>query len=244
MLKKEFYDALKIFLECMVLLIGVPIGLVMDKFIIHFGWKLSEIFNFVFLITLAIYSIASGLTIFQSEKKDRAFEYLLSLPLSKFKIIMYKIFPRFLFLLLLIIASVFFSIFNNIWINGFSLIVVFFFSLFISISVNSIVIGLIGISLLFSVYYQASRIIHIIFLGWNLEKLSPFSTGALLSDIFTAAILLTPLGMAFWITFKKFDVKPLKLQLRAYLSIILPTILIFVSFVVLFYKKLISLAGG
>ncbi|MBA7663529.1 hypothetical protein ES703_71574 [subsurface metagenome] len=233
MLKKEFFDSFKKLMECMILLLGVPLGVVFDKLIIHYGWKLSEIFNFVFLATIIAYPLAAGLTIFQSEKKDRAFEYMLSLPLSRFKIIMYKIVPRFFFLLLLIIASTFFSIFDNIWINGFNLIVVFFISSFLSISVNSFVIGVIGISFFYSGYYQASRAIQFIFNGRDPLKYNPFSTGALLFDLLTAALLLVPMGIAFWITFKNFDVKPLKWQLKSYLLIVLPTVLVFYSFVII-----------
>ena len=81
MLKKEFFDAFKKFMECMILLLGIPLGVVFDKLIIHYGWKLSEIFNFVFLATIIAYPLAAGLTIF----------------LLRFKIIMYKIAPRFFF---------------------------------------------------------------------------------------------------------------------------------------------------
>lgn len=237
MLKKEFFDAFKRFMECMILLLGVPLGVVFDKLIIHYGWKLSEIFNFVFLVTIIAYPLVAGSTIFQSERKDRAFEYLFSLPLSRFETIMYKIAPRFFFLLLLIIASTFFSIFNNIWINGFNLIVVFFISTFLSISVNSFVIGVLGVSFIYSGYYQASRTIHLIFIGWDPVKFNNFSTGALLSELLTAALLLIPIGTAFWITFKKFDVKPLKWQLKSYLLIVLPTVLVFYSFIILFFNK-------
>jgi hypothetical protein len=243
MLKKEFFDAFKRFMECMILLLGVPLGVVFDKLIIHYGWKLSDIFHYVFLVTIIAYPLAAGLTIFQSERKDRAFEYLFSLPLSRFKTIIYKIAPRFLFLLLLIIASTFFSIFDNIWINGFNLIFVFFISSFLSISVNSYVIGVFGISFFYFGYYQASRIIHLIFIGWDSAKFNDFSTGALLSELLTAALLLIPMGAAFWITFKKFDVKPLKWQLKSYLLIVLPTVLVFYSFIILFFNKVTEGSG-
>lgn len=243
MLKKEFFDAFKMFMECMILLLGVPLGVVFDKLIIHYGWKLSEIFHFVFLATILIYPLVAGLTIFQSERKDRAFEYLFSLPLSRFDIIMYKIAPRFLFLLLLIIVSIFFSIFENIWINGFNLIVVFFASSFLSISVNSFVIGVVGISFIFSAYYQASHTIHLIFIDWNPLKYNLFSTGALLSYLITAVLLLIPMGTAFWITFKNFDVKPLKWLLKSYIYIVLPTVLAFYSFIFLFFKKFTERGG-
>ena len=243
MLKKEFSDAFKKFMECMILLLGVPLGVVFDKSIIHYGWKLSEIFHYVFLVTLIVYPLIAGLTIFQQERKDRAFEYLFSLPLPRFKTIMYKIAPRFFFLLLLIIASIFFSIFDNIWINGFNLIVVFFISLFLSISVNSFVIGVFGVSFIFSAYYQASHTIHLIFIDWDHVRYNPFSTGALLSNLVTAALLLIPMGTAFWITFKNFDVKPMKWQLKSYVYIIVPTLLVFYSFIVLFFKKVTERGG-
>lgn len=243
MLKKEFLDAFKKFTECMILLLGIPLGVVFDKLIFHFGWKISDVFHYVFLVTILIYPLAAGLTIFQSEKKDRAFEYLFSLPLSRFKTIIYKIAPRFLFLLLLIIASNFFSIFDNIWINGFNLIVVFLISLFISISVNSFVIGVVGVSFFYSGYYQASRIIHLIIIGWDSVKFNDFSTLALLSELITAALLLIPMGTAFWVTFKNFDVKPLKWQLKSYLYIVVPTVLVFYTFIILAFKKFTERGG-
>jgi len=243
MLKKEFLDAFKKFMECMILLLGVPLGVVFDKLIIQYGWKLSEIFHYIFLVTIIAYPLAAGLTIFQSEKKNRAFEYLFSLPLSRFKILMYKIAPRFMFLLLLIIASIFFSIFDNVWINGFNLIVVFFISTFLSISVNSFVIGVVGVSFFFTSYYEAARAIHFIFIGWDPAKFNDFSTVALLSDLLTAALLLIPMGTAFWITFKNFDVKPLKWQLKSYLYIAVPTVLVFYTFIILIFKKATELGG-
>jgi len=243
MFKKEFSDAFKKLMECMILLLGVPLGVVFDKLIIHYGWKLSEIFNFVFLATIIAYPLAAGLTIFQSEKKNRAFEYLFSLPLSRFKILLYKIAPRFMFLLLLITASVFFSIFENVWINGFNLIAAFFISIFLSISITSFVIGVIGVSFFYLGYYQASQIIYLIFIDWDPLKYNPFSTGALLSELLTAALLLIPMGTAFWMTFKKFDVKPLKWQLKSYLYIVVPTVLIFYTFITLCFKKFTELSG-
>jgi ABC-type Na+ efflux pump permease subunit len=243
MLKKEFSDAFKKLMECMILLLGVPLGVLFDRFIIQYGWKLSDIFHYVFLATIIAYPLAAGLTIFQSEKKNRAFEYLFSLPLSRFKILLYKIAPRFMFLLLLIIASIFFSIFDNIWINGFNLIVVFFISTFLSISINSFVIGVIGISFFYSAYTQASRSIHVIFIGWDPAKFNDFSTVALLFNLLTAALLLIPMGTAFWMTFKRFDVKPLKWQLKSYLYIVVSTVLVFYSFIILVFKKVTELSG-
>jgi len=240
MLKKEFSDAFKQFMECMLLLLGVPLGVLLDKLIIHFGWKFSDIFHYVFLVTMSIYPLVAGLTIFQSDRKDRAFEYLFSLPLSRLDTVRYKIAPRFLFLLLLIIASIFFSIFKNVLINGFNLIVVFFISAFMSISVTSFVIGVVGVSFIFSAYYQASRVIHLIYIGWDRLKYNAFSTEALLSNLLTAALLLIPMGAAFWMTFKNLDIKPLKSQLKFYYYIVVPAVSVFYAFIILVFKKFIE----
>lgn len=242
MLKKEIFDSLKIWGECLLLLVCVPIGYVFDKFVIQFGWSFSEIFNFVYRIIMLIYPIAAGLTIFQSEKKDRAFEYLLSLPLSKSRIIISKIFPRLSLLMLLIIVSTFFSVFNNIWINGFNLIVLFFISIVIGFIGHTLVTGIIEISLIFYMYYQASLIIYPLFTSWEIAKLNRFSATAFLCSLLTAAFLLIPFGIAFWTTFTKFDVKPLKWQLKPYIYIVLPTIGAFAAFIAIFFKKFTSMS--
>lgn len=234
MLKKEFADALKKLLECLTILIAIPLALVWDKFVIHFGWNFLDICNFVFVPTLVIYSVYSGANVFQSEKKNRAFEYLLSLPLSRWKIILYKIVPRMVFLLLLLVVSVFFSVFNNVWINGFNLIILFLISLFLSILLSSAVFGLLEVALAFCIIYLNAQIIN--FFLWRPETTSAI-VPSFLSYFISGALLLIPLGIAFWITFKNLDVKAIKLQIRPYLFIALPSVLILITFAVLFYKK-------
>jgi hypothetical protein len=44
----------------------------------------------------------------------------------------------------------------------------------------------------------------------------------------------------FWLTFKKLDVKPIRLQMRTYYSILLPSLAGLVAFILLFYKKYMS----
>lgn len=241
MLKKEIFDSLKIFGECLLLLVCIPLGYVFDKFVIQFGWSFSEVFNFVYRITMIVYPIAAGLTLFQSEKKDRAFEYLFSLPLSRLKIITYKILPRLSLLMLLIIISTFFSVFNNIWINGFNLIVLFLISIVIGFLAHTFMTGVIEISLIFYVYYLASLMMYPLLTSWEIAKPNRFSTTVLLCSLLTAALLLIPFGTAFWTTFKKFDVKPLKWQLKTYIYIVLPTIGAFATFIAIFFKKFQSM---
>ncbi len=240
MLKKEISDSLKTFFLCLLLLLGVPLGYGLDKILIHFGWMLSEIFNFMFVITISVFPIAAGLTIFQSERKDGAFEYLFSLPLSRFRILAHKLFPRFVLLLLLILVSVPFSVFDNIWLSGFNLVVLFLISAVMSISFNSLLIGVIGISFFYYLYYQTSQIINLFFIGFDLQKIESAFPPAFHSSLLVAAVLLIPIGIAFWITFEKLDLKPLKLQMRFYYSVVLPTLIVFVSFIILTFKRYLS----
>ncbi len=240
MLKKEISDSLKTFFLCLLLLLGVPLGYGLDKILIHFGWMFSEIFNFMAVITISVFPIASGLTIFQSEKKDGAFEYLFSLPLSRFKILMYKISPRLVLLLLLILVSVPFSVFDNIWLSGFNLVILFLISVVMSISFSSLLIGVIGMSFFFYVYYQTSLIINLFFIGFDPQKIESAFPPGFHSRLLVASLLLIPLGSAFWVTFKKLDLKPLKLQMKSYYSVVLPTLIVFVSFIILTFKRYLS----
>lgn len=244
MLKKEISDSLKIFGECLLLLLAVPLAYVFDKLVIHFGWTFSMIFNFVYIATILIYPVVAGLTLFHSEKKDRAFEYLLSLPLSRLKILTYKITPRLTLLLLLIIISSFISVFRYPLQNGFNLIVLFFISSALSLSISSFAIGVIGASLFFTVYQQAYRIMYMMFSKWDASTHDPFSTAAFLSSLLIATLFLMPLGAAFWVTFHRFDVKPLKWQLKTYFFIVLSSVAVFVTFIIIFFKKYMSAFSG
>lgn len=237
MLKKEFSDALRKFLECVSLLIAVPLALLFDRFIIHSGWKFLEVFNVVFIISIVCYPVYSGATIFQSEKKNRAFEYMFSLPIQRWKIILYKIATRIAFLLLLLVVSVFFSVFKDVFLIGFNLIIVFLIAVFFSLHVSSVISVIVGIIFMFYLYVTDAHII--LFLLWKL-KLTSSTSLAFIPEIFSAAFLLIPLGFTFWLTFKNLDVKSPKLHMKYYLLIALPSIAILVSFAFLFFKKYLA----
>ncbi len=239
MLKKEILDASKKLLECSIVLVAIPVGFVWDRFFIKFNWEFVDIIYFVFAATVVVYSIYSGATIFQSEKKDRAFEYLLSMPLTRMKIIFYKIFPRISILALLIIVMAVFSGFKINLIYVVQLIFIFLISAFISFAIDSVIIGFIGVSILYMVFFYTSRIIS--FSAWPLNIFDPKSAGSLLIiDLLSASLLLVPFGIAFWKVFKNLDVKSLKLQIRPYYYIALPSLLIIISFIVVSFKEYLS----
>lgn len=235
MLKKEILDASKRLIECLLVLIAIPIALIWDKVFINFRWEFSAIFDAVFIITVVVYSIYSGATIFQSEKKDRAFEYLLSMPLTRMKIIIYKIFPRISILALMIIGLALFSGFKISLTNVLPLIFLFLISAFISFTMSSVIMGFIGVFVVYVVFHFTSRILAFIALKHNI--LSDMATGSLLIHLVSTFILLIPFGIAFWKTIKNLDVKPLKLQMQPYYYIALPSLFAIIIFLVLFYDN-------
>jgi ABC-type transport system involved in multi-copper enzyme maturation permease subunit len=237
MLRKEARDALKRFIESLVALLIIPFMYVGDKLVTKAGLDYASLIHTGFVITLLIYAVYAGATVFQSERKDRAFEYLFSLPLTRRKIILAKVLPR-LGLLLLLGGAATIVVGRGLPAElGITLLLLFFSSLFLSIGVFSFVINLFGVGLMYLIYFQGVLVLALL-----LPKLGIDLTGrhsSLIVQLVSAAVLLVPFGIAFWLTFKKMDVRPPKLQMRTYYSIILPTLFVLVSLIVLLSRRLV-----
>ena len=235
MLKKEFRDTLMTLGHCLLMLIIIPMAMLLNWHVFHSQWEVSGIWQPVFTAIVVLFALYSGISIFQSEKRDRALEYLLTLPISIRKIVAIKIFPRLVLLVLLIAAGGIFAIFKNIAVDGVSLIVLFLIAVFVSLAVDSLINGMIGVVLLNVILYYTSLIISYLSMEYGL-----FGSNApqfLFSHLLPAVLLLVPLAAAFGITLKNFDAKPLKWQAKPYLMIALPTVLLLISFILVFIKK-------
>jgi len=235
MLRKEISDALKRFAESLMVLFIIPFVYIGDKLVAKTGLDYASLINMGFVITLVIYAVYAGTTVFQCERKDRAFEYLFSLPLTRRKIILAKILPR-LGLLLILGGGATMVIGRGFPAEaGITVLALFFSSLFLSIAVLSIVINLFGVLFMFIIFFQVRLVFgHLLFkLGGNFAS----HLGWLVTQFIPAAVLLVPFGIAFWLTFKKMDVRPLKLQMRTYYSITLPALFVLVSLIVLFFRS-------
>lgn len=245
MLKKEILDTLKKLAESSIFLIAIPFAYLWDLVVIKFGWEFSEIFKFVCLLFAFFFSAYSGLTILQAEKKDRAFEYLFSLPVSKMKIILYKLVPR--LLILLVLAVVFTplafykinpnAVFQYTFSSSAQLILIFLFSVFLSFAFSSLILGLVGLYMLHVLSMFTSRILSFLAIKLHIFPITSLGKAEQISAFLSALLLLIPLGIAFWITFKNLDMKPLKLQMKTYYCITLIPIVIFIFVDVLFYKS-------
>jgi ABC-type Na+ efflux pump permease subunit len=239
MLRKEIGDALKRFVESLVVLAIIPFMYIGDKLIIKVGLDYASLIDTGFVLALVMFSVYAGATIFQSERKDRAFEYLFSLPLTRRKIILAKVLPR-LGLLLILGGAATIAIGRSLLAEaGIIILVLFFSSLFLSIGVFSIAINLFGVILMYLIYYMGRHVFgYLLFkLGGNFAS----HLGPLAAQFVSAAVLLVPFGIAFWLTVKKMDVRPLKLQMRTYYSITLPALFVLVSLIALFFRS--STAG-
>jgi hypothetical protein len=230
MLKKETMDAAKKLVECSVILIIAPLAIVWDKFVMKLGFDYSSLLRGGFIATLAIYAIYSGATVFLSEKKDGAWEYLFSLPVARWQILVSKTLPRLGFLLMLCLPLAAYTGFSFIRESGIIFVVLFFSSLFLSIAIDYVVLNIVGVLILFSVYNQIKAIfVHLISRsGQNY----PPQAVLIAAQLVAAFIFLLPFAIAFWLTFKKMDLKPLRLQLRLYYSITLPAVIVLIAAII------------
>jgi len=237
MLRKEIGDALKKLVESLVFLVIIPFMYIVDKLVWKWGLDYRSLIDTGFVITLLIYAVYAGGTVFQSERKDRAFEYLFSLPLTRRKIILAKILPR-LGILTLLGAAATIVVGRGLLVEaGITVLVLFFSSLFLSIAVFSIAINIFGVGLIYLMFFQGGHVVgrfHLKIGGSSYLKW-------LVTQSVPAAVLLIPLGIAFWLTFKKMDARPLKLQMKTYYSITLPALFVLALLIALFSRS--SMAG-
>jgi ABC-type Na+ efflux pump permease subunit len=238
MLNKEFRDTLKRLGECFFILIGVPLGYLWDRVVVRFGWDFWSIFKGVLVAFIFVFAAYSGATIFLAEKKDRAFEYLFSLPVSRTRILATKLLPRLGCLLLLYAVLMILS--KSPFFSSVGLMLAFIFSVgaFLSFAIDSVVIGLLGILLLSGLYYFAQPTFS--FIAWNLHLIPSLTSSLMIIQPLSAIILLLPFGIAFWKVYGHLDAKPLNLQMKPYYLISLPSLLVLISLIMMFYGKYIA----
>jgi len=235
MIVKEFRDTLKILGQCMLVLALIPILNLLNWEFSHFQWDISGLWAPIVTNLLIIFAVYSGVAVFRPERKDRAMEYLLTLPVSRGKILWSKVAPRLTVLALLVMLSWLGGILDRPVVDGISLGVLFFTGVFVSLAVDSMVSAVFGVLVLNIVLYYTSLIMSYITMEHGLMGIrTPMFWS---SQLLPAVLLLVPMGTAFWLTLKNYDAKPLKWQAKYYLSIALPAVLILLSFILAFLKN-------
>lgn len=253
MLKKEFRDSLRVLLECSLLLLVIPAILLMDVLFFHINLGFMELLQVILIITVLAFAIYSGLTLFRREEKDRSYEYLFSLPLSRSKILVCKIFPRLLLVILLLLIYAFlfgieedpiFRQNDNVLVT----VTVFFFSaLFLSLAFRNLGAAFIGVYLLLVVYELSFSFSIEVF--WKIrltryyDQLHDYMTGffAKMVSILPGLLIIIPLGISFFLTVKRLDLRPPKYRIKPYLYIALPFILVQALLLLLFREDLFKL---
>jgi len=233
MFKKEFRDTLLQLLESSLLLLAIPliIGLTL---LFGLDVLIAELINAVSIITLFAFAGYSGLGMFQTERKDKGFEYLLALPMSKLKIFLFKVIPRFAVLMVLTGLAI---LFFNITFTGVVLPLIFLHlgGVFLSLAFYSLFAGFIAVVLL-GFFYSLSHmfIIH----AFNYVAQIYFSPFSIISPPVLAALLLAlPLGISFFLAFRKFDLKPYKYTIKPYFFIAAPLLLLQALIILVYFEK-------
>ena len=238
MLNKEFRDTLKRLGESLFILIAVPLGYLWDRVVVKFGWDFWTILKGVLVTLIFIYAAYAGATIFLAEKKDQAFEYLFSLPVSRTRILASKILPRLGCLVVLYAVLTILSkrpFFSPV---GLMLGFIFLVGVFLSFAIDSVVIGLLGILLLWGLYYSMQPTLS--FIAWNLHLIPSLTSSLMIMRSLSALILLLPFGIAFWRVYSRLDAKPLNLQMKPYYLISLPSLLVVISLIMVFFGRYLA----
>lgn len=230
MLKKEFRDTLRILLESSVLLPAVPVvfGLVR---LMGMEASFREIAYVGAIAAVVLFSGYSGLTMFHWERKDKGFEYLLTLPYSKLRIFLYKAVPRVMVLAIMGLSIV---IFTKMTVSYFLLPLLFLQlgMVFMSLAFGSLFVGMIA-GIVMAYFYVLSRYFMEYLFQYYLH-LDPILPPNILAGLF----LLIPPGISFFLAYKNLDFKPYKYTVRPYLYVALPLLLLQVIIIFLNFESL------
>ncbi len=237
MLKKEVNEILKQSLYFVIFVVCLPWILSIGMRV--FGTPVSywDVLFPVFQVGLLIFGLILGVALFTAERKQDGMEYLLTLPISRFKLLAIKILPR---LAVLIVFSVLYllatKIFDAALENTRILFVLpsgmlFFmvFSLFIiAVSLSAAHPGFLFSSLLTLVVFCIYIAAIFIFLRVSLIEMI-MGNPEFSPPVFGAACLLVlplPLLFSFIFSFKKFDASPGKTFNKGFLKFLIPSLII------------------
>lgn len=223
MIKKEFRDTFIILLQSASVLLSVPIMLGL-LFIMDTTIPTKELVYAISMITVCVFAGYSGLAMFQTEKRDNGFEYLLTLPLSKLKVFMFKWLPR--LAVLLVVSALWPLIFDGPgkeWVLF--LVMVQLAGVFLSLAFNTLFAGFITSVILACLFalinmYSTYLVFYTLILPYQLQTFTVAVSGAMLC-------FLVPLGISFFLVYRNYDLRPYKLRIRPYLYIALPVIAFF-----------------
>jgi hypothetical protein len=233
MLKKEFRDTLRILIESALLMLSIPLILLV-AWIFDLEAPPGDLLSGTYILTFFVFAGYSGIALFKTEKRDKGFEYLFTLPLPRIKILLYKIVPRLAVLILLSmpVFMIFDFTFNGTAVPGFLL---FFGCVCLSLAFESYLVGIIAVILFVFFYSLSQRFISVgLFL---LTSKTYLFTRSLSASTIALLILCIPLVISFLMVLKKMDLKPYKYIVKPYIKVMLPVILVHIIIFLLYYNQ-------
>ena len=226
MLKKEIRDALRVLFESSLLLLAFPVMYLLDRYVLHIAMKTAELAQAVYMISGYIFVLYSGLALFRKERKDRGLEYLLTLPMSRFKILCCKMAPRLIVIVMIVlIHEILFSgqrlLMTDVFANRLlvAVLVLHLIAVSMSLVTSNLLLGFIGIYVLQILWVFGSRLTFDMFKhfwGYSFALYSSWTW------ILPGILILTPLVISFLLSYRSLDLKPEKFHIKPYLVISLP----------------------
>jgi hypothetical protein len=238
MLKKEFKEVFKQSLFFVVFVIVFPILASLLSLVFKWSLTYNDIFFPVYQVGMFIFAVVTGLTLFSAEKRQGGMEYLLTLPLSRLRLLGLKVLPRFvalgafltLFWLLLQLQATSGngkSVESLLILPTLYLAYLVFWAFIISVSLSAfhdnIILLAFGILFIFAVHSlfiaKVQDILWQVF-GQYLEM------SFLLFAVLSIFGFLIPFAIPFVLAFRKFDLHPAGRFNRHYLKVFVPLLII------------------
>lgn len=225
MFKKEFRDGLRILVQCLGIFLVYPALRVLDWDLGYPQWDFKGSWDFLYTIFAAVFAGYSGVALLASEKTDGGMEYLFTLPVSRGYIVANKIGARLLLLAPVYLLGVVSGALTHPAADGLSLLLLFCFAVSVGLAVDSVFLGVLGVLILQFIIYFAALMV---------QYLQPAELGA--SLLLPGLVLAIPALLAFWISFKRMDLRPRDYHVKPYLWILLPSVLLTLAFVIFNYR--------
>ncbi|MDQ1350702.1 MAG: hypothetical protein QG657_1004 [Acidobacteriota bacterium] len=237
MLKKEFKEVSKQSLFFVVFVIGIPVLVSMLSMLFKWSLTYNEIFFPVYQVGMFIFAVVTGLTLFSAERRQGGMEYLLTLPLSRMRLLGIKVLPR-------VVALGVFSILFWLLLHLYSLssgkgvesllilpthyiaylaLWIFIISVSFSAFHDNIILLALGILLIFGAYSLLMNNLQT--LVWQVFG-KYLDMNFLLFAVLSISGFLIPFAVPFVLAFRKFDLHPAGRFNRKYLKIFVPIFII------------------
>lgn len=236
MLKKEFRDTLMILLQSSILLLSIPIIMGLSL-VIESNIPFRQLLKAASFITVLAFSGYSGLAMFQTERKDKGFEYLLTLPLSKLKLLIFKMLPRLSVLVFIGGGYAFLANVNNVREYFAALLIFHLAAAFLSLAFQSLFPGVVAVILLSFLFTLYNRFLGQMYHQIKQLAFNPFSIVP--PYILASFLLLVPLGISFFLVLKNLDLKPYTYSIRPYLFIAIPVVLLQAIIITVYYDRVV-----